>query len=222
MMRNLIVFDMDGMIFKHINFWMELHNAYGTSDEGNELTKKYLKTDYKRLVEEVVGRLWKDKPSDVYFDLIKKIKYLPGVKETISELKKKGYKIAIISSGPSDLAERAKKELGIDYIYTNKLLIRDGKVAGSKNLEYWEVKNDNKQEILRKLCIEHNLLLKDVIVVVHGENDITMAKSAGFAIAFNPETRELEKYCTKIIKGKDLREILKAIDSFENQESILK
>lgn len=222
MMRNLIVFDMDGMIFKHINFWMELHKAYGTSDEGNELTKKYLKTDYKRLVEEVVGRLWKDKPSDVYFDLIKKIKYLPGVKETISELKKKGYKIAIISSGPSDLAERAKKELGIDYIYTNKLLIRDGKVAGSKNLEYWEVKNDNKQEILRKLCIEHNLLLKDVIVVVHGENDITMAKSAGFAIAFNPETRELEKYCTKIIKGKDLREILKAIDSFENQESILK
>jgi len=220
-MIKLIIFDMDGIIFEHFNFWLELHKAYGTFEEGAELTKKYLKTGYKKLVEEVIGRLWKDKPAEIYFDLIKKIKYLPGAKETIDELKKKGYKIAIISSGPSDLAERTKKELGIDYVYTNKLLIKDGKVAGSKDLKYWSVANDNKQAALRDFCKQHNLLLKDVIVVVHGDNDIPMAKSAGFAIAFNPDSKELEKYCNVIIKGDNLTKILKAVDSFENKESII-
>ena len=218
-MTKLIIFDMDGMIFEHFNFWLELHKAYGTYEEGIELTKKYVKTNYEKLVEEVIGRLWKDKPASIYFDLINKVKYLPGVKETISELKNRGYKIAIISSGPSDLAERAKKELGIDYVYTNKLLIQNNKVAGSKDMKYWPVKDDNKQEALRKFSMEHNLFLKDVIVVVHGENDIPMAKSAGFAIAFNPESKELEKYCNIIIKNKDMKEILKAIDTFESRTS---
>jgi len=120
------------------------------------------------------------------------------------------------------LAKRARKEIGIDYFYTNKLLIKNKKVAGSKDLKYWRVRDDNKQHALREFCRQHNLFLKDVIVVVHGENDIPMAKSAGFSIAFNPETKELEKYCNIIIRGGDVGEILKAIENFENAESIIK
>jgi phosphoserine phosphatase len=221
-MGKLIVFDMDGIIFEHINFWLELHKLYGTYGEGAELTKKYLKTDYKKLVEEVIGRLWKNKPAEIYFDLVSKIKYKAGIRELIFELKKRGYKIAIISSGPSDLAKRAKKEIGIDYFYTNKLLIKNKEVAGSKDLKYWRVRDNNKQGALREFCRMHNLFLKDVIAVVHGENDVPMAKSAGFSIAFNPESKELEKYCNSIIKGKDIREILKAVEDFENAESIIK
>ena len=37
MSYKLICFDMDGVIFKDINFWMELHNKFGTLDEGIEL-----------------------------------------------------------------------------------------------------------------------------------------------------------------------------------------
>ena len=42
---------MDGVIFEHFNFWMELHQAYGTYQEGLELTKKYGPTNYQKLVE---------------------------------------------------------------------------------------------------------------------------------------------------------------------------
>jgi phosphoserine phosphatase len=217
-MTKLIVFDMDGIIFEHINFWLELHKAYGTYDEGIKLTEKYIKTDYRKLVEEVVGRLWKDKPASVYFELVKKVNYLPGIKETIQALKRRGYKIAIISSGPKDLAKRAMDEIGINFFYTNKLLIKGGKVAGSKDIKYWRVRDDNKQNALREFCKQQGLFLKDVIVVVHGENDIPMAKSAGFAIGFNPESKELEKYCNVIIRSKDVREILKAVGDFETQE----
>jgi phosphoserine phosphatase len=66
MKYKLIVFDMDGVIFDHRNFWMELHEKLGTYEEGLELTRKYVKTNYAKLVEEVVNRLWKGKKADGY------------------------------------------------------------------------------------------------------------------------------------------------------------
>lgn len=103
-----IVFDMDGVIFQHNNFWIELHKAFNTLEEGMKLTKKYIKTDYLKLVKEVIGRLWKGKPSKIYLDLINSQEYNPHAHEAIDELKKRGYKIIIISSGSYDLALRAK------------------------------------------------------------------------------------------------------------------
>ncbi len=214
----LIIFDMDGVIFEHINFWLELHKAYGTYEEGAELTERYVKTDYQKLVDEVVGRLWKGKPAKPYFDLIKKIKYLPDVKETAKELKKEGYKIAIISAGPKELAEMAKEELGLDYIYTNELLIKNNKIVGSRDIKHWPIRFGNKAEALRELCRKHNIDLKDVIVVGHDEADVKMAKSAGFAIALNPRSDELVKYSNKVVRG-SIKNILKAIEEFEKTNS---
>lgn len=50
----LICFDMDGVIFEGVNFWLELHKKFGTFEEGKILTEKYLYSDYNKLVEEVV------------------------------------------------------------------------------------------------------------------------------------------------------------------------
>jgi phosphoserine phosphatase len=115
MKYKLIVFDMDGVVFEHCNFWMELHKKLGTYDEGKALTEKHVKTDYSTLVDEVVGRLWKGKSADVYHSLVEEVGYFRGAAEAVAALKQKGYLIAIISSGPKDLALRAQKELGIDY-----------------------------------------------------------------------------------------------------------
>ena len=203
----LIVFDMDGVIFEKINFWMTLHKAYGTYKEGKKLTEKYLKTNYAKLVDEVVGRLWKGKDAKPYHDLIKKAKYVKGAKQLFKELHKKGYKIAVISSGPIDLALRAKKDLGIDYIHTNKLVIKNGRITGDF---IWPIGSDRKQVILRRLCDENNVFYKDCIVVVHADNDIKMAKTGGFTIGFNPRG-EVKKYCNVIIRKKDLKEVIKHI-----------
>ncbi len=179
-MNKLIIFDMDGVVFKNISFWVKLHKAYGTSKEGKVFVEKYIKTNYAKLVDEVVGKLWKDRPAKPYYDLVKNLKYTKGAKQTLRELKKLNYKTAIISSGPYDLALRAKKELKIDYIFTNSLIIKNNKISGEFK---WPVGDARKQVILRNLAEKLHVDLKDVIVVVHGDNDISMAKSAGFAIA---------------------------------------
>ena len=86
------------------NFWLELHIRLGTYREGLRLTKKYLHTDYRRLVQEVVGRLWKGKDAAPYDTLVRGSRYISGVKETIAAIKKDGAATAIITSGPKDLA----------------------------------------------------------------------------------------------------------------------
>ena len=53
----LICFDMGGVIFKDVNFWMKVHEAFNTLDEGKILTKKYLHSDYNKLVEEVIVKI---------------------------------------------------------------------------------------------------------------------------------------------------------------------
>mgnify|MGYP003968827951 CR=1 FL=1 len=196
---------MDGVIFEHSNFWMELHKKYNTHEQGVELTKKYLKTDYAKLVEEVVGKLWKDKPEAPFLELVNSIQYIDGAKELFKFLKQNNYKTAIISTGEKKLAQRAQKDLDIDYIYTNQLLFKDGKTTGEFD---WPLAADRKAVVLKKLCFEHNLDLKDCIVVVHDHADIGMAKIAGLTIGLCPDDPELEKYCNEIINKKDLREII--------------
>ena len=71
-MIKLVAFDMDGVIFKHFNFWLELHKISGIYEKGKELTEKYKKNNYEKLVDEVVHKLWKGKSAKPYFDLVKK------------------------------------------------------------------------------------------------------------------------------------------------------
>ena len=146
---------------------------------------------------------------------VAKITYLSGVKETIQELKKKGYVLAIITSSERHLAERAQKELKVDYIFYNELVVENGKLTGGF---IDQVRVSSKQLILKKLCQKLNLDFKDAIIVGDGKNDIRMAKMAGFAIAFNPDSEELTKYCQVTIRDKDLRLILGPIKKFEEEK----
>ena len=79
-----------------------------------------------------------------------------------------------------------------------------------KDIKYWPVRDGSKKDPLKEICRLNNSDIKDSIVVVHEDNDIEMAKEAGFVIGFNP-CEELVPYCNVTIKNKDLKEILKYI-----------
>ncbi len=205
-MIKLIAFDMDGVIFKHSNFWMELHKEFGTYEKGKKLTDKLKKNNYEKLVKEVVHKLWKGKSSNFYFKLIEEAEYMLGVKETFSKLKKRKIKTAIISSGPKELALRAKNDLGIDFIFTNELIIKNNKIVDFK----WPIADgeNEKVKVLKNLCKKLKINLKDVAYVGDHYNDIGAFKIVGLSIAFNCD-EEIRKYAKIVIDGKDLREILK-------------
>ncbi len=207
-MFKLICFDMDGVIFEPENFWMDLHKALGTYEKGVELTKKYRLTDYNKLVEEVVVKLWKGKDAKAYFDLVNSVKYLKGVKETFSKLK--DFQTAIISSGSIDLARRAEKDLGVKYVIANELVIKDRKISGEF---VWPIGagTHKKVEAINNLCKDLNISPKEIIFIGDSITDIEAFRHVGKSIAFNSDSEELKKAATHVVEGNDLRKILKYI-----------
>lgn len=207
MKYKLICFDMDGVILKDKNFWIELHKKFGTIEQGIELTEKYLKTDYERLIEEVVVKLWKGKDTKPYYKLVDEMEYLPGVKEVFDYIKNKDFITAIISASSIDVVRRVQKDFGVDHIFANELVIEDGKVTGDF---IWPIGNgkEKKAQIIKHLCEDLGISTKEVIYVGDSDTDIEAFKEAGLSIAFNSKTDELKKIATHIVESDNLADIL--------------
>ena len=210
MKTKLVVFDMDGVIFADDNFWQKMHYAYHTETPGFELTEKYLKTDIKKLADEVIGKLWKGKKASKFNEMVKATAYNPGARETIAELKKKKVKTCILTSGPIQLAERAQKELGIDKVYGNEIEIKDGKITG--RYKWLSLDYSHKGETFLGICGEFGIKPEDAVVVGDNEQDIFKFEKAGFSIAFNSHSAELKKHADLIIEDNDLRKILEFVE----------
>ncbi len=210
-MKKLICFDMDGVIFKARNFWMELHKAYGTFEEGKILTEKYLHSDYDTLVREVVQRLWRGMSEDLYLKEVSSYEYLPGVKETFDHIKNKGYLTAIISASSVDVANRVQQDFGVDFVFGNKLVFKDGRVTGEFE---WPVGagNEAKAKIVRELCSEQSIDLKDVVYVGDSKNDVEAFREVGVSVAFNCDYAPLKEIATHVVDSQDLSDVIQYLD----------
>jgi len=207
MSYKLICFDMDGVIFRDVNFWLELHKVFGTLEQGKILTQKYLHTNYDKLVEEVVVKLWKGKNAKPYYNLVNQLEYLPGVKRVFKEIKKKGILTAIISASSIDVARRAQKDLGIDHIYANELVIKNGKVSGEF---IWPIGAgmEKKANIIEHLSDDLGIGLENIAYIGDSDTDIEAFKIVGKSIAFNSASDNLKKVADVVVEGNDLKNIL--------------
>jgi phosphoserine phosphatase len=207
MKAKLICFDMDGVIFKDINFWLELHKKFGTYKEGKKLTKKYLHSDYDQLVEEVVVKLWKGKSAKSYFELVNSIEYLPGVKKVLEFVHNQGWITAIISASSIEVARRVQKDHGIDHIFANELVIKNGKVSGEF---IWPIGAGKhlKAKIIKDLCRELKIKPSEVIYIGDSDTDLEAFEEVGFSIAFNSSSEKLKKVASVVVEGNDLSKIV--------------
>ena len=176
----------------------------------NGLTEKYLKTDIKKLADEVIGKLWKGKSADGFFELVTEAEYNPGAKALFTELKKRGIKTCILTSGPIELAKRAQKDLGVDFIFGNKLEIKGGVLTGGYN--WLSLDYSHKGETFLRICKELGINPEEAMAVGDNDQDAFKFEKAGFSIAFNSNSEKLKKAADAVIDSNDLREILKYLD----------
>lgn len=202
----MICLDADGVIFKGSNFWLDLHKAFGTYEKGKALTDKYLHTNYDKLAQLVVYKLWKGKDAKPYYELIKSRKYMPGVKELFKAIKNIKLVSAIISGGSLLLIKRAQKDFGADYVFANELIIKENKIAGY-NPEV-SVGKHRKAEIIIDLCKELGIKLEEVIFIGDSSYDLEAFKVVGRAIAFNSDSEELKKHAHIIVDSDNLKDVL--------------
>ena len=207
-MLKLAVFDFDSTLMdgETIDFFAK---ELGIGDEVARITEEAMsgRLDFFESLQQRVGLL-----KGLDFSVVEKIShnlpYMPGAKETIAELKKRGVKVVCFSGGFRTATSYAKGILGYDADFSNVLHEKDGKLTGLVGGDM--MFNFSKGDMLTRLQNVLGVSEEETLVCGDGANDLSMFAHAGTRVAFC--AREiLEREANIIIKEKDLSLILKEI-----------
>jgi phosphoserine phosphatase len=120
---------------------------------------------------------------------------MPGAKELCSALKKAGWKMIAVSGGFTIITDRLKTDLGIDKIFSNELIFKDGKLDDvTMNV------TSDKAAAVRDTIKEWGIRKEDIVVVVDGANDLKLFALAGYTVGFCPVDIVREKADVSIDK----------------------
>ena len=212
--KRLIVFDVDGTLID-AEMIDELAKAAGVGRKVSEITSRAMngEIEFKQALKERV-HLLKGLPVGVLDSIVENLDVTAGAEELITALKALGYKIALISGGFTQFVEKIKEKLGIDYVYANKLVIKDGKLTG----EVVEpiIDAERKAELMKEIAEKENLLMEQVVAVGDGANDRFMLQNSGLGIALYPKA-VLQKVASGVITKNNLAGILYCLGAPEEK-----
>ncbi|MFT6431098.1 MAG: phosphoserine phosphatase [Halopseudomonas sp.] len=180
--RRLVVFDMDSTLID-AEVIDELAKAAGVGEQVSAITERAMRgeLDFKASFRERMALL-KGLPESVLEEVADSLRLTEGAETLISQLRRLGYKTAILSGGFSYFAERLQERLGIDYVYANALPVENGLVTGGVKEPI--VDGQRKADLLRELAQREGISLEQTIAVGDGANDLPMLAIAGLGVAF--------------------------------------
>lgn len=150
------------------------------------------------------GELWAEGLKGKNVDLIKRGAYnffqefksniYPLSYEIITFLKKKGYKVILLSVGASEVISLAEKELGVDELYCTKLNEVSGIFTGKTSTSLHEL--NGKEELMQELLHRKDLSPKHSLAMGDSHSDIGFMSMCEHPIAVNPDEK-LKEYAQK-------------------------
>lgn len=206
----LVIFDVEGVLFD-AEYLPLLAEKINKEDEIWEITKKGIQG---AINWEEGLRTRVDALRGLSFETCKEVAdslpIMTGAKEACRILKAAGWKLLAISGGFTIMTERLQKELDLDFVYSNELIFKDGKLDGVK------VTVDSDKAKSAKIKIqEWNENKDNIVVVVDGANDIALFDISGLDIAFRAQDK-VKDLADVILEDKDLSKILDIINKHYN------
>ncbi|WP_342653813.1 phosphoserine phosphatase SerB [Pseudomonas sp. F3-2] len=180
--RRLAVFDMDSTLIE-AEVIDELAKAHGVGERVSEITERAMRgeLDFRASFKERLALL-KGLDIKVLDEIGASLRLTEGAETLFAELKRLGYKTAILSGGFTYFARQLQAKLGIDYIFANELEVVNGKCTGVAVEPI--VDAQRKADLLRELASKEGLSLEQTIAVGDGANDLPMLAIAGLGVAF--------------------------------------
>jgi len=179
----LIIFDVEGVLL-NAEYLPILAQVFGPSKEKEiwDITKQGIRGDIdweeglRKRVKALKGIKFEDAKQ-----IGENLEIMPGAKDLCSALKDAGWKMIAISGGFTIITDRLKKELGLDLIFSNTLIFKNGILDGLD----LKVTSD-KSLLVRPLIKQWGIKKEEIVVVVDGANDIKLFEIAGYTVGFCP------------------------------------
>ena len=192
----LLVMDMDSTLIT-IETIDELADLVGRKAEVAAVTAQAMRgeIEYDESIRRRVAVL-KGLPETALEQLYtERVRLSPGAERMIARVKKAGLKILLVSGGFTHVTERLKTRLGLDYVRSNTLVVKDGKFTGE--LEGRIVNADGKREALLSARDQIRAAKEQIIAIGDGANDLKFMGESGVSIAYRakPVVREKATYC---------------------------
>ena len=180
--RRLAVFDMDSTLIE-AEVIDELAKAAGVGEQVSEITERAMRgeLDFRASFKERLALL-KGLDVSVLDEIGASLRLTEGAETLFAELKRLGYKTAILSGGFTYFAKQLQAKLGIDYVFANELEVVDGKCTGVAIEPI--VDAQRKADLLAELARKEGLQMEQTIAVGDGANDLPMLAIAGLGVAF--------------------------------------
>ena len=138
---------------------------------------------------------------------------MTGAKKACASLKQAGWKIMAVSGGFTIMTDRLRKELNLDYIFSNELIFKDNKLDGV------QIHVDSDKAKSAKIKIDEWGISKDeIVVIVDGANDVKLFDICELGIAYRAQDL-VKDLATVSLEEKDLTKIIPIINNHYKPET---
>ncbi|MGI0070443.1 MAG: phosphoserine phosphatase SerB [Nitrosopumilaceae archaeon] len=202
----LAIFDVEGVLLD-AEFLPILAEKINKQDEIWDITRKGIEgvinweEGLKKRIEILRGISY-----DTCKEVADSLAVMTGAKEACHTLKAAGWRLMAVSGGFSIMTDRLKENLGLDYVFSNELLFKNGKLDGV----HINVTSDKARSAMIKIK-EWKEERKNIVVVVDGANDIKLFDICGLGVAFRAQDI-VKDLATVTLEEKDLSKLIDIIN----------
>ena len=207
-----VVFDCDGVLTDNGSSWQNIHDYFGT--ENKEMLRRFLAgeiSDDEFMADDI--RLWTGVSPEIHRDDIMRaysgIGLMPGARDVVEELKRRGVYVAIVSAGVDVFVGAIANMLNVDDWAANGFdWDEEGFLRGPMKAR---VLSHEKDIMVDKLSRINNMEPAGIFSVGDSSTDLSMMIDGSSFIGFNP-ARDLARDSFReagvpVVEGNDLRDI---------------